>query len=288
MDQLRNYLSKHAIAARGGAAILYGVLVAVAMNFFWKPGNIYSGGFNGLGQLVGFFFASSYLPLIILLINLPMVFLAIILISRRLAFFEISAIACSSIFIAIIIPPAKPLISDPLMCAVFGGAINGFATGFALKNGVATGGLDVLEIISKRFWNIKVFPINVAFNSFVMLGSGFQHGWSHAFYSIIGIVISAWITTIVYTQQQQMQVMIVTNSKDKMIEAIQSRLRRGITVVDDAQGGYLHDSKHVIFTVITLEERYELHLAIKQADPKAFASMWKVDHTFGNFYEKQV
>lgn len=39
MDQLRNYLSKHAIVARAGAALLYGILVAVAMNFFletWK------------------------------------------------------------------------------------------------------------------------------------------------------------------------------------------------------------------------------------------------------------
>ncbi len=288
MDQLRNYLSKHAIVARAGAAILYGVLVGFAMNFFWKPGNIYSSGFNGLGQLVGFFFSTNLLPVIILLVNIPMTILAWIMISRRLAFFVIFAIACSSIFIDLIIAPAKPLISDPLMCAIFGGALNGFATGFALKNGVATGGLDVFEIIGKRLWNIKVFPINVAFNSIIMIGSGFQHGWKYAFYSIIGIVVSAWMTSIAYTQQQQMEVMIVTNNKDKMIQEIQSRLRRGITVVDDAKGGYLHDSKHVIFTVITLEERYELREAIEAADKKAFASMWKVDHTLGNFYEKQV
>ncbi|VDK14495.1 hypothetical protein OAL24_00095 [Oenococcus sicerae] len=288
MDQLRNYLSKHAIVARAGAALLYGILVAVAMNFFWKPGNIYSSGFNGLGQLISYFFSVNALPLVILIVNIPMTILAWAIISHRLAFFEIVAIACSSLFIDIIAAPVKPLISDPLMCAIFGGAINGFATGFALKNGVATGGLDIFEILGKRFWNIKVFPINIAFNSIIMVGSGLQHGWKYAFYSIIGIVVSAWMTSIAYTQQQQMQVMIVTNNKEQMVDSIQAHLRRGITVLDDASGGYLHDSKHVIFTVITLEERYELREAVHEADDKAFASMWKVDHTWGNFYEKQV
>ncbi|WP_439425891.1 YitT family protein [Oenococcus alcoholitolerans] len=288
MEQLRIYFSKHAIVARAGAAIIYGILVGIAMNFFWKEGNIYSSGFNGLSQLVGYFFPVSFLPWIILIVNIPMTALAWIMINHRLAFFELFAIACSSFFIAWIVQPAKPLATDPLMCALFGGVLNGFATGFALRNGVATGGLDVFEILGKRIWNIKVFPINVSFNLLVMLGSGFQHGWRYALYSIIGIVVSAWITSIVYAQQQQVQAMIVTNDKDKMAQAIQDHLRRGVTLLDDAKGAYLHDSKQVIFVVITLEERYTLSQVIKKTDPKAFASFWKVDHTIGNFYEKEV
>ncbi len=85
MDQLRNYLSKHAIVARAGAAILYGVLVGFAMNFLEAGQHIFQW-FQWIRPIGWFLFSTNLLPVIILLVNIPMTILAWIMISRRLAF----------------------------------------------------------------------------------------------------------------------------------------------------------------------------------------------------------
>lgn len=60
-----------------------------------------------------------------------------------------------------IIAPIK-MSYDPIICAIFGGVINGVGTGIALKSGISTGGLDVLGIIlrkktGKSFGQINIF-----------------------------------------------------------------------------------------------------------------------------------
>ncbi len=288
MYKLRIYLYRHNIISRFGAAALYGILIGVAMNFFWQPGNIYSSGFNGLSQLVDYFFPTSFLPLIIFLVNVPITLIGWSKINHKEALFEIFAIISSSFFVGWITPPKTPLINDPLMCAIFGGILNGFGTGFALRNGVATGGLDIIAIIGKKLWNIKIFPINVTFNLLIVIGLGFQHGWKYSFYSIIGIIVSAWIISLVYAQQQQMQVMIVTNKKNNIIKEIQKKLNRGSTVIKDTYGAYSNNSKNILLVVITLKEKFILDEIIKNTDSQAFAAIWKIENTLGNFKDKDL
>ena len=85
-----------------------------------------------------------------------------------------------------------------------------------------------------------------------------------------------------------MQVMIVTEKPDLVIEAIQRDIRRGITIVHHAEGGYNHHHKEVLFTVISMYEQYDLRDAIYEVDPQAWASLWRIDRTFGRFYEPKL
>jgi uncharacterized membrane-anchored protein YitT (DUF2179 family) len=284
-NKITKYINKHQIIARISAAFFYGIIMAIAMNFFWKPGNIFSSGFTGLAQLVNHLGGFNNISLILVLVNIPMTLLAWYFIGNRFAFFEILAIIVGSIAIQLIHSPEIPLTNDPLVNAIFGGALNGVATGISLRRGVATGGLDILSVFLKKYWNIKMFPIATTFNAVIMIGSGISFGWKFALYSIIGVFISSWVSSALYTRQQQMQVMIVTDKKEEMVEEIQSKLRRGITVINGAEGGYLHDQKNLLFTVITLQEMYLLKEAVENIDKKAFVSVWKIDQTFGRFYE---
>ncbi|MDR0899379.1 MAG: YitT family protein [Lactobacillaceae bacterium] len=285
--RIHEYLDKHQIFRRFGASILYGLIFSIAMNFFWKPGDIYSSGFTGLAQILNALFHTNNIALMILLVNVPMSLLAWKFIGNRFAFFEVLAIIVSSIFVTIIKAPSVPLANDPMIDAIFGGVLNGLAVGIALRNGVATGGVDIAGILFKKYFNIRIMPINLTFNGFIMIGSVAINGWKYAFYSILGIVISSWIQQSLYARQQLMQVLIVTNKKQEVIKSIQKNLRRGITILNDAQGAYLGDKKDILLTVITNEEMYIMQMAVKQADENAFASIWKVDRTFGKFYEKE-
>lgn len=288
MHNFQKYFVKHQISGRLSAAGVYTLCITIALNIFWRPAKIYSGGFTGLAQIFNDVYPNFDLGFWLFAVNAPMLVIAFFFISKRFSFFSFLTIILSSIVVNYIQPIQTPLTQDPLIGAIFGGLFAGFGSGFGLRFGTATGGLDIMSVLAKKYWNIKLFPVTVAFNTIIMVFAGVRFGWQQALYSILGLIISSWIASVVFAKQQQMQVMIVTDEKDAVVDSIQNKLRRGITIINNVQGGYLNDSKNIIFTVISQQERYDLRDAVYQADPNAFSSMWKVDRIFGRFYEEKM
>ena len=288
MHNLQKYFVKHQISGRISAAAVYTFCITIALNLFWRPAKIYSGGFTGLAQIFDEFNPNLDLGFWLFAVNAPMIIIAFFFISKRFAFFSFLTIILSSFVVNYVQPLQTPLTPDPIISAIFGGLFAGFGNGFGLRFGTATGGLDITSVLAKKYWNIKLFPVTVVFNTAIMLFAGMRFGWQQALYSILGLVVSSWIASLVFAKQQQMQVMIVTENKDEVVKSIQNKLRRGITIINNVHGGYLNDSKNIIFTVISQQERYDLRDAVYEADPNAFSSMWKVDRIFGRFYEENM
>ncbi len=258
--------------------------------FFWTPGHIYSSGVTGFAQLLTtlsqrYFSFTISTALGLFLLNVPLLFLAWKQIGHQFAFFTFLSVLLASLMIKILHPVA--LTHDPLVCALFGGAVNGFGTGLALKNQISTGGLDILGIVIQRKTGHSIGRINILFNSLIIVSAGFLYGWPYAFYSAIGLLVNARVMDMTYTRQQQMQIMIVTNVPKTVIDSVQNHLRRGITLVHNAEGAYRHDKKTILFTVISRYERSELEEALEEADPNAFAVAVDVDEVFGRFYESK-
>ncbi|MFT8883203.1 MAG: YitT family protein [Liquorilactobacillus hordei] len=290
MDEFQRIWKRHQYVARASTAFIYGILVSIAMNFFWTPGKIYSSGVTGLAQLIETL-TRQYGPIhlstaaLLLLLNLPLFIIAWKNIGHRFTFFTFLAVICSSIMIKSLKPIT--LTTDPIICAIFGAAINGFGTGLALKNGISTGGLDIIGLTLRKKTGKSIGTINMTFNAFIVLAAGAVYGWPYAFYSALGIVINARVMDMVYTRQQKMQVMIVTNKPKSVVDCIQSHMRRGITIVHGAEGAYRHDEKSILFTVISRYEQAELKAAMEESDPYAFVSISENVQIMGHFYEPE-
>ncbi|KRL01264.1 YitT family protein [Liquorilactobacillus capillatus] len=290
MDELQQIWKRHQYVARASAAFIYGILVSVAMNFFWVPGKIYSSGITGLAQL-STTLMKRYLPFqlstaaLLFILNVPLFFLAWKQIGHRFTFFTFLAVVFSSIMIKSI--STVTLTKDPIICAIFGAAINGFGTGLALKNGISTGGLDIIGLTLRKLTGKSIGTINIIFNAFIIFAAGAVYGWPYAFYSALGIFVNARVMDIVYTRQQKMQVMIVTNKPKSVVDCIQTHMRRGITIVHGAEGAYRHDQKTILFTVISRYEQLELKNAMEESDPYAFVSISDNVKIMGHFYEPE-
>ena len=89
------------------------------------------------------------------------------------------------------------------LCSFWCFAINGFGTGLALKNGISTGGLDILGLTIRKHTGKSVGTINIIFNAFIVLVAGAVYGWPYAFYSALGILVNARVMDMVYTRQQK-------------------------------------------------------------------------------------
>lgn len=81
-------------------------------------------------------------------LNIPLFILGWCKIGHRFTIFTIIAVLLGSIMMRVIAP--IKITYDPIICALFGGVINGVGTGIALKSGISTGGLDVLGIILRK------------------------------------------------------------------------------------------------------------------------------------------
>ena len=83
-----------------------------------------------------------------------------------------------------------------------------------------------------------------------------------------------------------MQVTIITRIPEEVIHTIQKSLRRGITIINEAEGAYKHDKQTVLLTVVTRFELPMLRSAMKEADPKAFVSIAENVQILGRFMKK--
>ncbi|CAK1225579.1 Uncharacterized membrane-anchored protein YitT [Fructobacillus tropaeoli] len=268
-------------------ALFYAIMLSLALNYFWLPGHVYSSGFTGLAQLVDTLTGGKInVAWAIALVNMPLLLLAWFTLSKRFAIFTAMAVLLSAAFVPLFATKTV-LTPDPLINAIFGGGINGMAVGTALRCGVGTGGLDIIGMELKHQFRMKVGSVNLAFNALIMVGAGLTYGWQYALYSIIGVVVSAHFIDLFYTHQQQIQEMIVTNKPEEMTDTIQNKMRRGVTIIDSAHGGYTGRDRSILLTVVTQHELPELRHAIKEVDPNAFYSESKVEHTGGRFYEPE-
>ncbi len=93
---------------------------------------------------------------------------------------------------------------------------------------------------------------------------------------------------MIYNKDQKLQVMIVTSKPKYVIKEIQSEMRRGITIVHDAEGAFKHEEKTILFTVISRAELNDLETAMTLSDPHAFVSVTDTVKILGRFYQKHI
>lgn len=291
MDKLFKHLPYSNYATKISTSIVYAITASTAVNFFYDPGNIYSSGVTGIAQIIGTLTESTFgvkIPVAVslLLLNIPLFILGWFKISPKFTIFTGITVVLTSIFMQLI--PPQVLSTDPIINAIFGGVVMGAGSGYALRNGLSSGGLDFITIAIRKKTGKTIGSLSIFFNSFILLAAGLLFGWQYAFYSALAIFVSGKVMDAVYTKQKKMQVIIVTSCADDVIHGIHSNLRRGITIINDAEGAFRYDRQKVLITVVT---RYELPLLkqiMKETDPKAFVSIADNVQILGRFYEEDL
>lgn len=291
MKKFFESLPVHDYTTKLSVSIVYAILASIAMNFFYQPGNIYSSGITGLAQILTTLstrILGFNVPVSITLyaLNVPLFFIAWNKIGKKFTVFTFITVTLTSVFMQIV--PQTPLSDDPIICAIFGGAVMGSGIGFALKNGLSSGGLDIFSITIRKKTGRSVGSISMYFNALIIFVAGYLFGWQYMFYSALSIFVSAKVTDAVYTKQKKMQVMIITKNPEEVINGIQQKMRRGITIIHEAEGAYRHDKQTLLLTVVTRYELPALEAAMKESDPSAFVSISDNVKILGRFYEEDL
>ncbi|MDR2975933.1 MAG: YitT family protein [Streptococcaceae bacterium] len=292
-NKLLNYshLDLSGFIDRFSAAVVYAIVSAIALNFFLQPGDVYSSGVTGVSQILHTLlirgFGSEPIPisLVIWVLNMPLLILAWFTLGKKFTIYTFLAITLSSIFIQVL--PSQTLTKDPTMNALFGGVLMGFGVGFVMRNGISSGGTDIISLTIRKKTGMSVGFLSTAVNGVIIIVAGALFGWPHMFYSLIYIFINGRLVDAVFNRQKKMQVTIVTKYPDDVRDAIFRHLRRGVTFIRGAEGGYTHLRETVMLTVVTNSEYGEFKEAMKESDPHAFVTLAQNVRVLGNFNEEQ-
>ncbi|WP_138495535.1 YitT family protein [Paenibacillus pinistramenti] len=265
---------------RNGLVVILGAaLIAAGFNLFLVPHQLLSGGVSGLSMLVKYITPIN-LSILYFSFNIPLLIAGVFLLGKRFIILSILSVICVTWFVAVI--PADGLATDPILAAVFGGALVGLGSGISFRVGGSSGGFDILGSIVTRYRDFPIGNVLVGLNALVILAMGYTNqNWNLVLASILSLYITGKVLDFIHVGHIKITVYIITNEADRMLERLLAH-PRGVTLIK-TQGAFSHKEKDMLMTVTTMYELAELREIIKETDPSAFVNIVETVGVMGSF-----
>ena len=262
---------------------------AFGLESFLLPNNFIDGGATGISLLLS---ELTYIPLyvLLLLINIPFVFLGYKVISKNFAIKTGIAITGLSLCVAFIHFPE--VTHDKLLVSVFGGFFLGAGIGLSVRGGAVIDGTEVLAIFISRKIGITIGDFIIVFNILVFSAAAYLLTVETALYSMITyLVASKTLDFVIEGIDEYTGVTIVSAHSETIRKMIMEKMGRGLTVYKGKRGFGSHGERNdvdIIYTVITRLELNKLNTEIQKIDPNAFVVMHSVKDTKGGMIKKRA
>ena len=280
-DKRRTYTAVVDCAVIAAGAVLMGV----ALSVFMVPFKIAPGGVSGLATVLHYL-TGLRVSVLIPLINIPIFIIGIIRLERDFlvkSVFGTVVLSIATETTAILPPPT----SDPLISAVFGGAVMGIGISAVLSRGGTTGGTDILVLVIRRsFSEVSVGRLYLLIDGAViaMAGLAFSSG-EVIFYSAVSLVVSTYMTDAALEGLNLARlVYIISDSNREICDRIYAELKRGVTGLNSVSM-YSGRSGRILMCVIRKGQLSKLKKIIQDIDKDAFVIICDAKEVMGSGFE---
>ena len=267
-----------------GLKILVGcALFSLGFSVFLVPSGLNAGGVSGIAMIFVEIFHIGTVGGFVAAMNIPLFVLAAFLVGRKFFLGSLFGMVFLSVFIDLfaIIPPLE---LDPLLCALYGGALAGAGLGIVFAVGASTGGSDIIvRILKKRWQNIPVGRISIFIDMTVALLTGIVFGdIACALYSGVAIFVTGKvIDVVVYSFDYSKVALIISDHYQEVAERIATQLDRGATFLK-GEGSFTGTEKTVVLTAVKKQQLAELKRLVSEIDPKAFVIVQEAHQVLGD------
>ena len=262
---------------------------AFGLESFLLPNNFIDGGATGISLLVSEI-TSIPLYILLLLINIPFIFLGYKVISKNFAIKTGIAITGLSLCVAVLHFPE--VTHDKLLVSVFGGFFLGAGIGLSVRGGAVIDGTEVLAIFVSRKLGTTIGDFIILFNILVFSAAAWLLSVETALYSMITyLVASRTLDFVIEGIDEYTGVTIVSSHSNTIRKMIMEKMGRGLTVYKGKRGFGSHGERNdidIIYTVITRLELNKLNTEIQKIDSNAFVVMHSVKDTKGGMIKKRA
>jgi|TARA_R110000868_G_scaffold118880_2_gene314995 uncharacterized membrane-anchored protein YitT (DUF2179 family) len=261
---------------------------AFGLESFLLPNKFIDGGATGISLLTAEVLEIP-LPILIIVVNIPFLFLGYKVIGK--AFTIKAAIAILGLALVLSTIHFPEITQDKLLVAVFGGFFLGAGIGLSIRGGGVLDGTEVLAIFLSRKLGTTIGDIIILINVIIFLAAAYLLSIETALYSMLTyLAASKTLDFVVDGIEEYTGVTIISKKSEEIRVMISEKLGRGLTVYS-AKGGYsesgFQNEYDVIFTVITRLEIRKLNIEISKIDPNAFVVMNSINDTRGGMIKKR-
>jgi len=261
---------------------------AFGLEGFLLPNKFIDGGATGISLLIS---ETTGAPLYVLvvLVNIPFVFLAYKVIGKQFAIKTAFAISGLAFCIATFHFPE--VTHDKLLVAIFGGFFLGAGIGLSVRGGAVIDGSEVLAIFLSKKFGTTMGDVVIIINILIFSAAAYLLEIETAMYALITYMsASKTLDFIIEGIEEYTSVTIISSHSHEIREMIINKMGRGVTLYTGKSGfGKTGETRNVdvVFTVITRLELNKLKTELKKIDPNAFVVMSSVKDTTGGMIKKR-
>ena len=261
---MKKYLYRYAMVTLGC------VLLAIAINGFFLPFNLLSGGLSGYCILLLYLLE---LPISVtnLLLNVPLFIIAYKLMSRDYFISGIFGTMMVSVCIQYFsFLSTMSLVRDSILACLAGGVLFGIGCALIFKVDGNTGGVDIIAAIIQKHYSISIDTTEFIGNLVLLALGGLYYGLEPTLYTLLTFFISFKITNIFMDGFDYKKSFIIISSEYQAIgQAILTSVDRGVTYLQ-AEGGFTHEQRPAVFVVAKLTQMAKIKTIVTDIDPHAF------------------
>lgn len=260
------------------------ILVSIGICIFKIPNKFATGGVSGLAIISSSFFPKIDVGPMMLIINIVLIIIGYFFLGSNFGSKTVySSFALSGLVWAIqrIFPLIKPLTNDMMLELVFSIIFPAVGSAIIFNCNASTGGTDIVAKILSKFTCLDIGKTLLISDFFIAASAGVVFGIKIGLYSVLGLIMKAFMIDLVMEGLNVSKQMVIISSKPKEIEAfIVSSLHRGATVYK-AEGAFTHKQEEVISTILSRRQAIKLRTFIRSMDPSAFITISNTSLTIG-------
>ncbi|MCH3949913.1 MAG: YitT family protein [Acidaminococcus sp.] len=263
-------------------------LSGIAMNAFFMPYELLSGGITGLGMILYYLFGWP-VSVTNIVINIPLFFMAYKLMSRSYFISGIYGTLSLSFFLHIFsfLSTAK-VVQNPMLACIAAGTLHGMGLGILYRVGGSTGGTDIIGAIVQKFYSIEIGTTGFAINVILLCSEAFLFGIEPALYTLIAYFFVAKVSNAFADGfNYKKNVFIISEKNEQIAEAIMKTIDRGVTYIN-AEGAYTHHKRQILFCVVKLTQVARVKKIVRDYDPFAFMTIQDANEVFGRGFTQKT
>ena len=260
---------------------------ALGFDLFLEPNGLSAGGISGIALIIIHLAPITTVGIATGLINFRLFFFGGKKIGMRFFIGTIFGTVFFSLFIDLFAALPVPQ-TEPLVAAIYGGAICGAGIGIEFIQNASTGCSDiVIRRLKMKYRNLPIGTISLAFDFGVCAATGIVFGnASNMLYSLIAVfVTSKLLDAVVYKFDFSRVAYIISSEHKRIADAINYDLQRGVTYLY-AQGYYSGNATKVILCAVKQGQLADLKDLVVRIDPNAFIIVQDAHQVLGDGFAR--
>jgi uncharacterized membrane-anchored protein YitT (DUF2179 family) len=272
MDNVKEFISDKNNIKRFTYMSIALFVSALCFNLFISPINLVSGGTSGLSIVIRELFG----------IEASISIFVLSIICFLLSYFYLDAInSIAALFAGIIYPlfiKATSSIgnliyidnSDILLLVLFAGIIGGVCQGVVYRQGLNTGGFNVIARIIFKYFHISITKVNFIINFFIVGMGVYLFGFNMLLYAFVYLFISKYVGEKIMLGVSLNKAIYVISDKYKEIVLVLNKDLGHDATIYNVKGKFNDEKRKMVMSVVPNSSYYDAKEMISLIDPDAF------------------